>query len=49
MTHEDHITEHLVTALTNEEGAGSDHIPVNILLVEDVSGNVSLSSSIDFS
>nr|WP_315228381.1 hypothetical protein [uncultured Albidiferax sp.] len=48
MTHEDHITEHLVQALRRTKKVPGRIAYQSVLLVEDTNGNVSLSSSIDF-
>lgn len=48
MTHEDHITEHLVKALRRTKKVPGRIEYQQELLVEDANGNVSLSSSIDF-
>ena len=48
MTHEDHITEHLVKALRRTKKVPGRITYQYVLLVEDSNGNVSLSSSIDF-
>ena len=48
LTHEDHITEHLVTALRRTKKVPGRITYQYVLLVEDAGGNVSLSSSIDF-
>lgn len=48
MTHEDHITEHLVQALRRTKKVPGRIAYQYVLLVEDANGNVSLSSSIDF-
>lgn len=48
MTHEDHITEHLVQALRRTKKVPGRITYQYVLLVEDANGNVSLSSSIDF-
>lgn len=48
MTHEDHITEHLVHALRRTKMVPGRISYQYVLLVEDTSGNVSLTSSIDF-
>lgn len=48
MTHEDHITEHLVHALRRTKKVPGRIAYQYVLLVKDTNGNVSLSSSIDF-
>ena len=48
MTHEDHITEHLVKVLRRTKKVPGRITYQYVLLVEDANGNVSLSSSIDF-
>jgi hypothetical protein len=48
MTHEDHITEHLVHALRRTKKVPGRITYQYVLLVEDANGNVSLTSSIDF-
>ena len=48
MTHEDHITEHLVQALKRTKKVPGRIEYQHVLLIEDADGNVSLSSSIDF-
>jgi len=48
MTHEDHITVHLVQALRRTKKVPGRIEYQHELLVEDANGNVSLSSSIDF-
>lgn len=48
MTHEDHITEHLVQALRRTKKVPGRITYQYVLLAEDSNGNVSLSSSIDF-
>ena len=48
MTHEDHITVHLVQALRRTKKVPGRIEYQQELLVEDANGNVSLSSSIDF-
>lgn len=48
MTHEDHITEHLVQSLIRTKMVPGRIIYQYTLLVEDEDGNVSLSSKIDF-
>lgn len=48
MTHEDHITEHLVHALRRTKKVPGRITYQYVLLVKDIHGNVSLTSSIDF-
>ncbi|MCO7577805.1 MULTISPECIES: hypothetical protein [Pseudomonas chlororaphis group] len=48
MTHEDHITEHLVQSLIRTKTMPGRVIYQYTLLVEDDDGNVSMSSNIDF-
>lgn len=48
MTHEDHITEHLVQSLIRSKAVPGRIIYQYTLLVEDAAGNVSVSSNIDF-
>ena len=48
MTHEDHITEHLVYSLKRTKSVPGRILYQHTLLVEDGAGNVSLSSKIDF-
>ncbi|WP_018918902.1 hypothetical protein [Vreelandella zhanjiangensis] len=48
MTHEDHITEHLVQSLIRTKSLPGRIIYQYTLLVEDDDGNVSMSSNIDF-
>src|SRR3546814_20519895 len=48
MTHEDHITEHPVPALRRTERVPGRITYHDVLLVADATGNVSLTSSIDF-
>ncbi len=48
MTHEDHITVHLVQALIQTKKVPGRIAYQSALLVEDANGNVSQSSSIDF-
>ena len=48
MTHEDHITEHLVKALRRTKKVPGRIEYQYALLVEDANGNVSLSGKIDF-
>lgn len=48
MTHEDHITVHLVNALIRTKKAPGRILSQYVLLVEDANGNVSVSSNIDF-
>src|SRR3546814_11146901 len=48
MTHEDHITEHLVHALRRTKRVPGRITYQYVLLVADANGNVSLTSSIDF-
>lgn len=48
MTHEDHITEHLVQSLIRTKSLPGRIIYQYTLLVEDNDGNVSMSSNIDF-
>lgn len=48
MTHEDHITEHLVHALRRTKRVPGRITYQYVLLVEDANGNVSQTSSIDF-
>jgi hypothetical protein len=48
MTHEDHITEHLVQALIRTKAMPGRIIYQYTLLAEDETGNVSMSSNIDF-
>ena len=48
MTHEDHITEHLVQSLIRTKAMPGRIIYQYTLLVEDAAGNVSMSSNIDF-
>ncbi len=48
MTHEDHITEHLVHALRRTKKVPGRISYQYVLLVADVNDNVSLTSSIDF-
>lgn len=48
MTHEDHITEHLVQALRRTKKVPGRIEYQHVLLIEDADGNVSQSSSIDF-
>jgi len=48
MTHEDHITEHLVYALRRTKRVPGRITYQYVLLVEDTNGNVSQTSSIDF-
>lgn len=48
MTHEDHITEHLVQSLIRTKKVPGRIVYQYTLLVEDVAGNVSMSSNIDF-
>lgn len=48
MTHEDHITEHLVHALRRTKRVPGRITYQYVLLVKDANGNVSLTSSIDF-
>lgn len=48
MTHEDHITEHLVQALIRTKRVPGRIIYQYTLLAEDAEGNVSMSSNIDF-
>ena len=45
MTHEDHITEHLVQALKRTKKVPGRIEYQHVLLIEDADGNVSLSSS----
>jgi len=48
MTHEDHITEHLVQTLIRTKMVQGRIVYQYPLLVEDAEGNVSMSSKIDF-
>lgn len=48
MTHEDHITEHLVQALIRTKLVQGRIVYQYSLLVDDAEGNVSMSSNIDF-
>lgn len=48
MTHEDHITEHLVQSLIRTKSLPGRIVYQYTLLVEDDDGNVSMSSNIDF-
>lgn len=48
MTHEDHITEHLVQALRKTKKVPGRITYQYVLLAEDASGNVTTPSSIDF-
>ena len=48
MTHEDHITEHLVQSLIRTKSLPGRIVYQYTLLVEDDAGNVSISSNIDF-
>ena len=48
MTHEDHITEHLVQSLIRTKSLPGRIIYQHTILVEDKDGNVSVSSNIDF-
>ena len=48
MTHEDHITEHLVQSLIRTKKVPGRIVYQYTLLVEDVAGDVSMSSNIDF-
>lgn len=48
MTHEDHITEHLVQSLIRAKSLPGRFIYQYTLLVEDDDGSVSMSSNIDF-
>lgn len=48
MTHEDHITEHLVRSLIRTKRVPGRIVYQYTLLVEDENGNVSRSSNIDF-
>lgn len=48
MTHEDHITEHLVQSLIRTKLLPGRIVYQYTLLVEDQNGNVSMSSKIDF-
>jgi hypothetical protein len=48
MTHEDHITEHLVQSLIRTKSLPGRIVYQYTLLVEDGAGNVSMSSNIDF-
>lgn len=48
MTHEDYITEHLVQSLIRTKLVPGRIVYQYTLLVEDVDGNVSMSSNIDF-
>lgn len=48
LTHEDHVTEHLVHALQRTKKVPGRIAYQYVLLVEDANGNVSQSSSIDF-
>ena len=48
MTHEDHITNHLVQSLIRTKKLPGRIIPQYSLLIEDAAGNVRMSSHIDF-
>ena len=48
MSHEDHITEHLVRSLVRTKSLPGRIIYQYTLLAEDENGNVSISGNIDF-